>query len=122
MEKDINLYMRDNDMKLKFIDQHAGFLLKSTLNNLAEKSNNDLSGMVGDNCEINKKNIVYFDYAFRLPPNYDIEGIINDAKEYNIQGTYTVPELNIKNVSFVDVLEAVKKYYVEKYTKQSKHA
>jgi len=78
--------------------------------------------IVGDNCETNKEqNIVYLDFAFRNNPKSDIDSIIEDVGEYNIQGTYDVPELNLKGVSFVDVLNSVKEHYIKKSSSQVKH-
>jgi hypothetical protein len=38
-----------------------------------------------------------------------------------IPGLYTVPELGVKNATFKEVLEAVKKYYEAKLSQKSAH-
>ena len=39
---------------------------------------------------------------------------IQQARRLNIPGRYDVPELGIENATFVEVLEAIKKYYQAK--------
>jgi hypothetical protein len=48
-----------------------------------------------------------------------LETEINYADE--IPGLYTVPELGVKNATFKEVLEAVKKYYEAKLSQKSAH-
>ena len=43
--------------------------------------------------------------------------IVNDLP---IKGTYTVPELNLKDATFKEVLEAVRNYYVQKLSTYKK--
>jgi len=63
--------------------------------------------------ERRSKEIVFFDFVFfegDLSRQLDVE--INYASE--VPGRYTVPELGVENVTFKEVLEAVKRYYEEK--------
>lgn len=63
--------------------------------------------------ERSSKEIVFFDFVFSdgdLSRQLDVE--ITYASE--IPGLYTVPELGVENVTFKEVLEAVKRYYEEK--------
>ena len=65
------------------------------------------------------KEIVYFSLVFYYPdiePIEQLETEINYADE--IPGLYTVPELGVKNATFKEVLEAVKKYYEAKLSQK----
>jgi hypothetical protein len=44
--------------------------------------------------------------------------IVNDL---TIKGAYTVPELNLKDATFKEVLEAVGNYYLQKLSVYKKH-
>jgi hypothetical protein len=70
--------------------------------------------------EENSKEVVFFDFVFfdgDLMRQLDIE--ISYADE--IPGLYTVPELGVKNATFKEVLEAVKKYYEAKLSQKPAH-
>ena len=47
--------------------------------------------------------------------NWDIQ----KARELNIPGRYDVPELGLKDVTFVEVLEAIRNYYVRRSKQES---
>jgi len=67
--------------------------------------------------EKSSKEIVFFDFVFfdkDLSHQFNIE--IKYANE--IPGRYTVPELGVENVTFKEVLEAVKRYYEEKLSQK----
>ncbi|WP_456436964.1 hypothetical protein [Desulfurobacterium sp.] len=61
------------------------------------------------------KEIIYFSLVFYYP---DVDPINQLNTEINyagkVPGLYTVPELGVENVTFKEVLEAVKRYYEEK--------
>jgi hypothetical protein len=107
------------EVVLKFRDRELGFVLESKL----EDNGIDFSGEFGDAIYDFDGHIVFYNYVFRsLNGEGDIfrelQGLIKDVKlfENQIKGTYTVPELGIKNATFKEVLEAVKRYYEEKLT------
>ena len=104
---------------LHFEDRELGFALDSG----KEGEGVDFSGEFGDNIYDDNGTICFYNYAFRsLNGEGDIfkelQHLVEDVRlfENRIKGTYTVPELGIENATFVEVLEAVKRYYEEKLT------
>ena len=45
---------------------------------------------------------------------------IQEARRLNIPGRYDVPELGLKDATFVEVLEAIRDYYARKFGEESK--
>ncbi|MEO2065850.1 MAG: hypothetical protein ABGX17_05045, partial [Desulfurobacteriaceae bacterium] len=83
----------------------------------------DFSGEFGDAIYDLDGHIVCCDYVFRsLNGEGDIfrelENLVRDVElfEDQIKGLYTVPELGVENATFKEVLEAVKRYYEEKFS------
>ena len=106
---------------LKFDDHELGFSLESEL----EDNGVDFSGEFGDAIYDLDGHIVFYDYAFRsLNGEGDVfrelQHLIEDVElfENRIKGIYTVPELYVKNATFKEVLEAVKKYYEKKLSQK----
>ncbi len=107
------------EVKLSFNDMELGFALESNL----EDNGIDFSGEFGDAIYDLDGHIVFYDYAFRsLNGEGDIfrelENLVKDAElfEGQIKGLYTVPELGVEKATFKEVLEAVKRYYEEKFS------
>ncbi len=61
-----------------------------------------------------KGTIALLRHTFITDTEKELSSIIQDARRLNIPGRYDVPELGIKNATFVEVLEAVRKYYQTK--------
>ncbi len=55
--------------------------------------------------------IELFRHTFITDMRKELDSIVQDARRLNIPGRYDVPELGIENATFVEVLEAVRKYY-----------
>ena len=105
------------EVTLKFKDHELGFSLESEM----EDNGFDFSGEFGDAIYDLNGHIVFYDYAFRSLNGEgnifrELQHLIEDVELFKnrIKGTYTVPELGIENATFVEVLEAVKRYYEEK--------
>jgi hypothetical protein len=100
-------------MELHFKDGIVGFYLTTKEKNSEASDQYDLGLVEFSNNE--KGEIFHFAFTFyqeslSQPENIDIE--LNNSPDYKkIAGTYTVPELNINNRPFIDVLNAVKNYY-----------
>ena len=97
---------------LKFWDSGAGFSLYNPRlpdeleyedYEFAEKALHDERGI-----------IELFRHTFITDMERELNSIIQDARRLNIPGRYDVPELGIENATFVEVLEAVRKYYQAK--------
>lgn len=59
--------------------------------------------------------VKYFDFELIASPFYGIgtfDYLLPRLVNSGITGTYTVPELNIEEVTFPEVIKAVKRYYV----------
>jgi hypothetical protein len=103
-------------MILEFKDGGAGFRLESP--ELDKYDEQDLSeeytGEFGDNVWTNEDGeIVHYDYAFRHDSDtLDFE--IKEIDKYKVEGLYTVPQLNLRDVIFKEVLKAVRRYYLQK--------
>jgi hypothetical protein len=50
-----------------------------------------------------------------------LDDLLEDPLLSEIPGLYTVPELGVKNATFKEVLEAVKKYYEAKLSQKPAH-
>jgi len=99
-------------MLLHFEDVKSGFRLKA--NKIGDKEFPFPSLLV--EVLTNKQGEVTFvDWVFMSSPIEDLRLELSHAKDkIEVPGRYTVPELGIENVTFKEVLEAVKRYYEEK--------
>lgn len=105
-------------MILEFNDEIAAFILKAPDLNYVDKNLSDkYSGEIGDNVLVNRnREIILYSYAFADDAVKELEleigYLVNQNKK--IKGKYTVPQLNLKDVSFKEVLEAIRHYYRQK--------
>ena len=102
-------------MKLYFKSYRFGFILKSdrSLEVLKEDSFRDIALYI-DILVTEKEEIAFVNWPFLKDPLKEIETELKYFKKISIPGLYDVPELGVKNATFVKVLEAVKKYYEKK--------
>ena len=108
-------------IKLEFEDYTTGFLLKDpqvksvdSLGEFDELEQEFFEAATG----INKTGrIRYFKFELWKSPE-QIEDLIESPLISQIPGLYTVPELGVKNATFKEVLEAVKKYYEAKLSQK----
>jgi hypothetical protein len=106
---------------LHFEDRDLGFILDSG----KEGKGVDFSGEFGDNIYDDNGVICFYNYAFRSLNGEgnifkELENLVKYSEffEDEIKGLYTVPELGVKNATFKEVLEAVKKYYEAKLSQK----
>jgi hypothetical protein len=102
-------------MILHFEDVKSGFRLKAGKVGSREFHFSSLLVEVLTN---DKGEATFVDWVFMSSPIEDLRIELNYAKNIKIPGLYTVPELGIENVTFVEVLESVKKYYEEKVSQK----
>jgi len=109
------------EVRLSFKDKALGFVLESRV----EGEGIDFSGEFGDAIHDLDGHVVYYDYMFRSLNGEgnifrELENLLKDVLlfEDQIKGRYTVPELGVENVTFKEVLEAVKRYYEEKLSQK----
>lgn len=102
-------------MILHFKDEIAGFNLKSEKDN--EKLKNTLYelGLVDSSIDskgyITHFSCVFFSEGVSEAENIDLK--LSESEYDKVIGSYTVPELNIENKSFLEVMNAVKQYYLD---------
>jgi len=108
-------------MRLHFKETFAGFRLVSSYDReqalVGYYSYAPFSAQADAHPET--KEVVYFSLVFYYPdvdPIDQLDVEINYASE--VPGRYTVPELGVENVTFKEVLEAVKRYYEEKLSQK----
>ena len=100
-------------LTLQFKEDSAGFHLVAP--EPVEVFDSDLTGEIGHQvCEDGRGNIAEYSLAFYQDPVKELANWIDEARRLNIPGRYDVPELGIENATFVEVLEAIKKYYQAK--------
>jgi hypothetical protein len=66
-------------------------------------------------------NLRFFGFELWGSPEQQLNDLICDPLISQIPGLYTVPELGVKNATFKEVLEAVKKYYEAKLSQKPAH-
>lgn len=103
-------------MLLHFKDVKSGFRLKA--NSIGDREFPFPSLLV--EVLTNKRGeVTFIDWVFMSSPIEDLRLELSYAKDrVEVPGHYTVPELGLKDVSFREVLEAVKRYYEEKLTQK----
>jgi hypothetical protein len=99
-------------MKLKFEPYEFGFSLKNSIpiKNLKEDDFIDVSPHI-DFLVTKEGEVAFVNWPFLKNPIQELELEISFLKKNHIPGQYEVPELNLKNATFVEVLESVKRYY-----------
>ncbi len=103
---------------LRFSDTGAGFSLfdpafKGDLLALEDYE-------IGDQALHDEKGeVVGFSETFMEKGLEPLSYYIQEARRLNIPGRYDVPELGLKDATFVEVLEAVRDYYVRKLVSRS---
>jgi hypothetical protein len=110
------------NIKLRFEDYTAGFLLEDpqvedvdSLEEFEELEQYYFEASTGID---EAGRIRYFDFELWKSPA-QLEGLIKNPLISQIPGLYTVPELGVRNATFKEVLEAVKKYYETKLSQHS---
>ncbi len=63
--------------------------------------------------------IVFLSETFFNSSLEPFEFYLQEARRLNIPGRYDVPELGLKDATFVEVLEAIRDYYARKFGKKS---
>jgi hypothetical protein len=102
-------------MKLKFEPYEFGFSLKNSIpvENLKEDDFVDISPHI-EFLVTKEGEIAFVDWPFLERPVRELEVEISFLKKNRIPGHYEVPELGLKDATFVEVLEAVRDYYARK--------
>ena len=107
------------NVKLEFKGYMDGFLLKDpqvkdidSLGELEELEYEFFEAATGID---EAGRIRYFDFELWKSPE-QINSLIKNPLISKIPGFYTVPELGVENATFKEVLEAVKRYYEEKFS------
>ncbi len=104
--------MVERRYRLSFTDFEGGFFLR----NESLKSTKECEGAIGLWSEFSEDG-VFLSMEFQpCSKGFDeeLEEDIETARRLNISGRYDVPELGVENATFVEVLEAVKRYYQAK--------
>ncbi len=72
-------------------------------------------------CELAEGNIFYQMEILNGDRNIleTLKQHLQEARRLNIPGRYDVPELGLKDATFVEVLEAIRDYYARKFGKKS---
>ncbi|OAQ20026.1 hypothetical protein [Thermosulfurimonas dismutans] len=101
-----------NRVRLHFKEDFVGFHLLSPDE---EGEDSPLTGEIGHQIsEDAEGRIVGYSLAFIKDPVYDLNICLSEARRLNIPGRYEVPELGLKDATFVEVLRAVRDYYARK--------
>ncbi|WP_457569255.1 hypothetical protein [Desulfurobacterium sp.] len=108
-------------MKLHFEESPVGFKLESDYDRedslIGYYSYNPFSAQA--DAHPKTREVIYFSLVFYYPDVDPIEQLDVEIKYADeIPGLYTVPELGVKNATFKEVLEAVKKYYEVKLSQK----
>jgi len=106
--------MKHRKVRLKFWDGLGGFSLRDIDFKGDIFSLNDYE-VIGDQAlYASDGHIVYLSETFinGLEP---LDYYIQEARRLNIPGRYDVPELGLKDATFVEVLEAIRNYYARKF-------
>jgi hypothetical protein len=104
-------------MILHFEDVKSGFRLKADRIGNRELPFPSLLVEILTN---NKGEVTFVDWVFLSSPVEDLKFELSYASnKIEVPGLYTVPELGVKNATFREVLEAVKKYYETKLSQHS---
>ena len=104
--------MAERRYRLSFTDFEGGFFLK----NESLKGVKEYEGDIGLWSEFSEDGVFL---SMEFQPcgrglDEELKEEIKTAHRLNIPGRYDVPELGIKNATFIKVLEAIKKYYETK--------
>ena len=107
-------------MQLNFRSHEFGFTLKNKvpLKNLKEGNFEDISPYI-ELLVTSENEVAFVEWPFFENPLKEIEVELPYFRKNSIPGRYDVPELGVKNATFVEVLEAVKRYY-EKNLKKTR--
>ena len=103
-------------MKLRFKEQPFGFTLEAegiNKDKLKEVMFKDVAPYI-DFYTTQSGEIGFVSWPFFEKPIRELEIEMKYLNQNDIPGRYDVPELGIKNATFVKVLEAIKKYYQTK--------
>jgi len=108
-------------VKLEFEDYTAGFSLKDPkvkdVDSLGELEELELEFFEAATGIDEEGRIRYFDFELWKSPD-QVKDLLESPLISQIPGRYTVPELGVENVTFKEVLEAVKRYYEEKLSQK----
>ncbi len=100
-------------MKLEFKEQPFGFTLEAegiNRDELKEVEFEDVAPYI-DFYATQSGKIGFVSWPFFENPIRELEVEIGYLRQNNVPGRYDVPELGIENATFVEVLEAIRKYY-----------
>ena len=105
----------DGKVRMKFKDWGEGFVL-SSLNaddSVWEEALENYA--LGDLSLCDRKGrIIFLEDTLKSSGLRPFFYYISEARRLNIPGRYEVPELGLKDATFVEVLEAVRDYYARK--------
>ncbi len=107
-------------MRLEFKPYEFGFILTNSiaLEKLKEANFTDVSPHIEFFLTKNGE-IAFVDWPFLNNPLKELEVELSFFKKQHISGRYEVPELGLKNATFVEVLEAIRNYYAQKFNQKS---
>jgi hypothetical protein len=106
-------------MLLHFEDVKSGFRLKS--DRVGDKEF-PFPSLLVEVLTNDQGEVTFVDWVFMSSPVEDLRFELSYMKgRIEIPGLYTVPELGVKNATFKEVLEAVKKYYEAKLSQKPAH-
>ena len=103
-------------MRLEFKEQPFGFTLEAegvNRDGLEEVEFENVAPYI-DFYATQSGEIGFVSWPFFEKPIRELEVEIEYLRQNNIPGRYDVPELGIENATFVEVLEAVRRYYQAK--------
>jgi hypothetical protein len=95
---------------------YDGFRLEDkSINPLKLSEHEELSSFYPEiETSIDEKGNIRF-FTFEIWKSIEqLDNLLKDSILQKIPGYYTVPELGIENVSFIEVLKTIKKYYEKK--------
>lgn len=101
-------------VKLKFEADDGGFLLKDTgikdVNGLSELEELEREFFEASTAIDEKGRVRYFHFELWKSPE-QLKDLIKSSLLSKIPGLYVVPELNLENVTFKEIIRAVAEYY-----------
>ena len=111
--------MKPEKIKFSFEDWGEGFtLIGDVPDDLWDKGQEDYP--LGDLSLHDEKGRIFFlEDVLKEPIYRAFDFYLQEARRLNIPGRYDVPELGLKDATFVEVLEAIRDYYARKFGKKS---
>ena len=107
-------------MRLNFKPYEFGFTLENSIP--SEELQEDRFVDVSPHIEFlvtKEGEVAFVDWPFLKDPLQELEVEVTFLKKNLIPGRYDVPELGLKDATFVEVLEAIRDYYARKFGKKS---